>query len=83
MSALRSRCGGKTTFTIANPCGIITEPNRPCRTRAMIRKPTPGASPQASEASVNPAMRSRNSRRWPSRSPSRPDVIRPMAKAAV
>ena len=39
-SALRRCSGGNTTFTSARPCGIITDPNRPCSVRATIRKTT-------------------------------------------
>ena len=83
ISALRRCSGGKTIFTSARPCGIITDPNRPWNTRATIRNPALGASPQASDATVKPAIPSRNSRRRPIRSPSRPEVTRPSAKAAV
>ncbi len=83
MKALPSWSGGKATFTMARPCGIITAPKRPCRMRAPMSQPAPGASPQASDASVKPAMHTRNIRRRPSRSPRRPLVTRPRAKAAV
>ncbi len=83
VSALRRCRGGNTTFTRARPCGIMTDPHSPCNARATIRKTASGARPQASEASVKPVMPSRNSRRRPSRSPSRPEVTRPRANVAV
>ena len=83
MNALPSSSGGKATFTRANPCGIITAPNSPWSTRAAMSQPAPGASPHASDARVKPAMPTRNIRRRPSRSPRRPLVTRPRAKAVV
>ena len=60
-------------------CGIIAAAPAPWTNRAAMSAPMSGASPQASEASVNTATPSRNIRRRPARSPSRAPVISSIA----
>jgi hypothetical protein len=56
--------------------GDISAADAPCTIRAISRKVVLGASPHASEARVNSATPSTNSRRLPKMSPSRPPVMR-------
>ncbi len=60
-------------------CGIMAAAPAPWTNRAPISTPMSGASPQASEASVNTPTPSRNIRRRPIRSPSRAPVISSIA----
>ena len=60
-----------------------TAPPRPCTARATMSTACDPASPQASEASVNTAIPSRKSRRWPYRSPSRPPSSRKPPKVSM
>ncbi len=53
-----------------------TAPPSPCTARAAISIVCDGASPHASDASVNTTRPARNMRRWPYRSPSRPPSSR-------
>lgn len=48
----------------------MSAPAAPCRNRATISQPTPGAIPQASDAAVNPASPQRKIRRRPCVAPS-------------
>ena len=69
------RCrGGKVAVMIESVAGFISAPPRPCTTRAPIRKPPFGASPQASDAPVKIASPTMKMRRRPSRSASLPPV---------
>ncbi len=76
-------CAGKVTWMIARTCGTISAAIAPWRTRAAISIPGSAAMPHSAEATVNPPMPSRKSRRRPWMSPSRPPVIRPTAKASA
>lgn len=53
-----------------------TAPPKPCTARAAISSVCEGATPHASDASVNTTRPARNMRRWPYRSPSRPPSSR-------
>ena len=67
---------------MARTCGVISAPAAPCSTRAPIRSPALGASPQAAEVSVNRARPVMNIRRRPYKWPSRPPVIIPVANVS-
>nr|WP_231960760.1 hypothetical protein [Amycolatopsis thermoflava] len=56
-------------------CGMITAADAPCAARNTINAPASGARAHASEVSRNAVTPSRNTRRHPARSPSRPPVI--------
>ncbi len=83
MNAFCRSSGGNDCFTMASPCGIITAPKRPCRTRKAISQPAVGARPHSSDASVKPAMPTMNILRRPTMSPARAEVTSPTAKARV
>ena len=82
-NALPSMSRGKVLVMMAMPCGMSSAPNAPCTARAMISRLGSGDRPATADATVNPVMPIRNSRRWPNRSPSRPPTTSstPMAKA--
>ena len=75
--------GGKTVLIMPRPCGISSAPKPPCRTRMAIRKSGLGASAQAAEASVKPAMPIAKIRLRPKRSPRRPPMIMNTPNASV
>ena len=53
----------KLIWIPVSTCGTMTAAQAPCAIRAPISAPVPGARPQASEASVNPARPARYMRR--------------------
>ena len=73
----------KTSFSMPKPCGIISAPNPPCRTRKAISTGAFGATAQAADITVKPAEPIRNRRRRPNMSPSRAPVMRNTANASV
>ena len=56
-------------------CGIISAAAAPWISRNVTSVAVFGASPHASDATVNPANPARNARPWPTRSPMRAPVI--------
>jgi len=60
-----------------------TAPPSPCTARAAMSGTCALASPQASEASVKRVIPSRNSRRCPNKSPSRPPSKRKPPKVSM
>ncbi|GAA4105926.1 hypothetical protein GCM10022214_86520 [Actinomadura miaoliensis] len=82
-NAVPTSFGGNIRLIMPRPCGSISAPNRPWATREPTSMPGDWASPHSSEAAVKPAAPTRNMRRRPYRSPSRPPVIRPIAMASV
>lgn len=82
-NAAPSWLGGKTCLMIPSPCGMRSAPNAPCTARVAISAPALGASAHAAEASVKPAMPTRNMRRRPKTSPSRPPTMSRTPNASV
>ena len=68
--ALRSPC--KVAWNVARTCGTSRAADAPWTRRAAISEPMPGARPQANEVRTKPMRATRNIRRRPKRSPSRP-----------
>ena len=56
---------GNDARTIPKPCGIMTAAKPPCSSRKAMSSPAEAATPQSTEASVNPAMPMRKRRRRP------------------
>ena len=83
LTAPRSCSRENAPIRMPMPCGISSAPKPPWTSRLAISMAGSADSPQASEASVNPAMPIRNIRRLPYRSPSRPPTTSrtPMARA--
>ena len=73
----------KCEVMIAMPWGMSSAPNAPWQRRAVISMAGLADRPQATDASVKPAMPMRNRRRCPYLSPSRPPTTSstPMASA--
>src|SRR4029077_5996521 len=77
----RSVPSSKLVITIESAAGVMIAPPRPCTARATISIPSDCANPQTSEASVNSATPTMNTRRRPSRSAARPPSSRKPPKA--
>ena len=73
----------KCAIMIAMPWGMSSAPNAPWQRRAVMSMTGSTDRLQASEASVKPAMPTRNRRRWPYRSPSRPPITSSTPSASV
>jgi hypothetical protein len=56
----------------ARLAGVISAPPTPCRARAAMSQPMPGAAAHSTDATVNQANPARNTRRRPQRSLSEP-----------
>jgi hypothetical protein len=69
--------------TSASAVGAITAAPAPCTARAAISSGADGASAHASEAAPNVASPMRNTRRRPTRSPTRPAAISRPPKTSV
>ena len=82
-NALPRSSGGNVALRMPKPCGISIAPSRPCATRKPISMPGEVARPHSADAATNPMSPRRNMRRRPYRSPRRPPVISPAAKASV
>ena len=77
------RCGGTAAFSTASASGMIMAAPAPWTVRAAISQPTPGATAQPAEATVNSASPTANTRRRPNRSPMADAVISSTAKVSV
>ncbi len=83
-SARARRVGsGYRSVIIASEAGSIAAAPRPCTARAMINGSGPGATAQPSEATPKTAIPARQTRRWPSTSPSAPAVSIAAASGSV
>ena len=78
----RSR-GGNVAVMIESVAGFIIAPPSPCTTRAPIRNPPFGASPQASEAPVKTVRPTMKIRRRPKKSASLPPISMKAAKVSA
>src|SRR5580765_4256172 len=78
---LRSGPSSKLVITIDRAAGEMIAPPSPCTARDAISIPSDCASPHASEASVNSATPTMNTRRRPSRSAARPPSSKKPPKA--
>ncbi len=82
--ALARSAGSVNRFMVSDSATAdTTAPPNPCTARATTSSAWLLASPQASEATVNNTMPSKNRRRWPNRSPSRPPSSRKPPKVSM
>ncbi len=72
MAFARSACSVKSVITRESATAETSAPPSPCTARAATSWPCDVASPQARDAAVKSEMPTRNMRRCPNRSPSRP-----------
>jgi hypothetical protein len=77
------RCGGTAALSTASASGMTMAAPAPWTARAAISQPTPGASAQPAEATVNRASPAAKTRRRPNRSPMADAVISSTAKVRV
>jgi hypothetical protein len=64
--------GWMVASMMARLAGVISAPPIPCRARAAMSQPMPGAAAHSTDATVNQASPARNTRRRPQRSLSEP-----------
>lgn len=82
----KARCCSRPRYDALMSGSVVANmaaPPTPCAPRNAMSSRTPGASPQASEASVKSANPARKTLRRPSASPTAPQTMRSAASASV